>query len=244
MVEIRYRGRYEAADLAGRPISEVREQYRSELGIPDKARARLNGKKIGGKQESKTVLGGSDRLSFEDRSRRGLFLVGAVMLALVITGTLFAQTATTATVTLTLTGKSDFAAVTAAGSPPTWNVWGSYKGNMTAGDLFTITPETDFTGDMVAMITLTNASDLVSAYRVMVFEIEIYDSAGTPAQVGTTEYLTLTRGDITIEIDQTGHTAPYTVEITGGNYMTHRGGWTAGNEDPTILCDVIQKGAM
>jgi hypothetical protein len=244
MVEISYRGRHEAADMVGKPISEVREQYSSLLGIPEKAQARLNGKKIGGKHEPKTVLGANDRLSFEDRSRRGLFFAAAVMLTMVVTGSMFAQTATTATVSLTLTGKSDFAAVTAAGSPPTWNVWGSYKGNVTTGDLFTITPETDFTGDMVALITLTNASDLVSAYRVLVFEVEIYDSAGTPAQVGTTEYLTLTRGDITIEIDQTGHTAPYTVQITGGNYMTHRGGWTAGNEDPTILCDVIQKGAM
>ena len=244
MVEIKYKDRYEAADLAGKHIGEVREQYRSGFDIPNKARARLNGKRISGKHESKTTLSTNDRLSFEDRSHRGFFFGGAVLLALVVTGALFAQTATTATVTLTLTGKSDFANVTAAGSPPTWNVWGSYKGEVTTGDLFTITPEIDFTGDMVAMITIINASDLVSAYRVLVFEIEIYDSAGTPAQVGTTEYLTLTRGDITIEIDQAGFTAPYTVQITGGNYMTHRGGWTAGNEDPTILCDVIQKGAM
>ncbi len=244
MVEIKYRDRYEAADLAGKHIGEVREQYKSEFGIPDKAQARLNGKKISGKREFNTTLSANDKLSFEQRSHRGLFFGGAVLLALVVTGTMFATTATTTTVTLTLTGKADYAAVVAAGSPPTWNVWGSYKGEVTTGDLFTITPETDFTGDMVAMITITNASDLVSAYRVLILEIEIYDSAATPAQVGTTEYLTLTRGDITIEIDQTGFTAPYTVQITGGNYMTHRGGWTAGNEDPIILCDVIQKGAM
>jgi hypothetical protein len=166
------------------------------------------------------------------------------MLALLVTGAIFAQTATTATVTLNLTGKADYANVTAAGSPPTWNVWGSYKGTVATGDLFTITPETDYTGDMVALITLTNPADLVEAYRVLIFEIEIWDSAGTPAQMGTTEYLTLPKGEITIEIDQTGFTSPYTVQITGGAYMTHRGGWTAGNEDPTILCDVIQKGAI
>ncbi len=244
MVEIRYRDRYEAADLAGKHVGEVREQYRSGFGIPDKARARLNGTRISGKHESKKTLSENDKLSFEDRSRRGLFFAGAVMLALVITGGLFARGATTATVTLTLSGKSDFAAVVAAGSPPTWNVWGSYKGNMTAGDLFTITPETDFTGDMVALITLTNAHDLIEAYRLMVFEIEIYDSAGTPAQVGTTEYLTMAKGDMSIVIEQTGFTAPYTVQIISGFYITDRGGWTAGSEDPTILCNVIQKGTV
>ena len=245
MVEIRYRDHYELADLAGKGVAEVREQYKPGFGIPDKAQARLNGKGIRRKHESKTRLNADDKLSFEEKSRKGLFFVGAMLLALVITGSLFARGATTATITLALADNPDFASVVAAGSPPTWNVWGSYKGNVTAGNLFTITPEASFTGDMVAMLTLTNVADLIEAYRILIFEIEIYDSAGTPAQVGTTEYLTLAKGDMTsIEIDQTGYTPPYTVQIMSGSYMTHSGGWPSGREDPTILCDVIQKGAM
>ena len=92
-------------------------------------------------------------------------------------------------------------------------------------------------------LTLANAQDLVDTYRTLVLEVEVYDSQATPVQAGTTEYLTLGKGDITIEIDQTGLTAPYDVRLTAGSYATNRGGWAAGSEDPSILCEVIQKGS-
>ena len=199
---------------------------------------------IGYRNKSETGIGADDNVSFAKRRGKRFFLIGAVLLVLAITGGLFAYTATTTTVSLALNGTSDFAAVTAAGSPPTWTVWGQYKGSVVAGDLFTVTPEASFTGDMVVQLTLANSQDLVETYRALVLEIEIYDSQATPAQVGTTEYLTLGKGDITIEIDQTGLTAPYTVQITGGSYVTNREGWAAGSEDPSILCEVIQKGSM
>ena len=229
--------------LPPRPISsEVREQYKEEFSIPDKAQAKLNDKVVKSKLESDRILIKDDKLSFAEKSKRELFLIGAILLALAITGGVFAYGATTTTVGLTLVGTSDYAAVVAEVSPPTWTVWGKFKGQVTAGDLFTITPETNYTGDMVALLTLANAYDLVEAYRVLVLEIEIWDSAGTPAQVGTTEYLTLDKGVIEIEIDQSGFTSPYDIRLVNGFYITHRGGWDAGKEDPTILCDVIQKG--
>ncbi|HEY32962.1 MAG TPA: hypothetical protein G4O10_07635 [Dehalococcoidia bacterium] len=198
---------------------------------------------IGYSDKSETVLDAGEKASLVKKRGKRFFLIGAVLLALIITGGLFAFTATTTTVSLALTGTSDFASVTAAGSPPTWTVWGQYKGSVTAGDLFTVTPEASFTGDMVVQLTLANSQDLVETYRALVLEIEIYDSQATPVQVGTTEYLTLGKGDITIEIDQTGLTAPYTVQLTGGSYVTNRSGWAAGSEDPSILCEVIQKGS-
>ena len=240
MVEIRYGEHYEMADLAGRSVADAREQYKPEFGIPDKAQASLNGKGIGTKHELVTALGDNDSLTFAQKSRKGLFFIGAILLALAITGGVFAYGATTTTVDLLLTGTSDYAAVVAEGSPPTWTVWGKFKGAVTAGDLFEITPETNYTGDMVALITLTNTYDLVETYRVLVLEIEIWDQ--TPAQVGTTEYLTMDKGVIEIEIDQSGFTSPYDVRLVNGFYITHRSPWTVGKEDPTILCDVIQKG--
>ena len=242
MVEIRYGEHYEMADLAGRSIADAREQYKPEFGIPDKAQASLNGKGIGKKHELVTALGDNDSLTFAPKSRKGLFFIGVVLLAAAITGGIFAYGATTTTVGLSLIGTSDYAAVVAEVSPPTWTVWGKFKGKVTAGDLFEITPEANYTGDMVALITLTNTYDLVETYRVLVLEIEIWDTAGPPTQVGTTEYLTMDKGVIEIEIDQSGKTAPYDVRLVNGFYITHRSPWTAGKEDPTILCDVIQKG--
>ena len=244
MVEIRYRDSYELADLAGKSVAEAREQYGSEFGIPDRARVRLNDKLVKKKNEHSTELNSNDKLHFRDKNRKLPLLLGFVLLVVTISGGIFAYGATTTTVSLALSDQPDFAAVVAAGSPPTWNVFGSYRGTVTAGDLFTITPDANFTGDMVVVLTVTNVHDLVDTYRIMVLEIEIFDSQAIPVQVGTTEYLGLAKGEATIEIDQTGLTAPYDVQIASGFYITHRGGWTSGKEDPTILCDVMQKGAQ
>jgi len=243
MVEIRYGERYEMADLAGKSVAQAREQYKQEFGIPDKAQASLNSKGIGKKHESMTALGDDDSLTFAEKSRKGLFFIGAILLALAITGGIFAYGATTATVTLGLTAKTDFAEVEAA-SPPTWNVWGSYKGRVTAGDLFTITPEADWTGDMSVTLTIANAQDLVEAYKMLVLEIEVWDDvANTIATGSTTEYLTLGKGDIEIDFEQGAPAGTYTVKIISGYYITHKGGWTDGKEDPLIMCQVLQREA-
>ncbi len=245
MVEIRYGENYEMADLAGKSVAEAREQYKQEFGIPDKAQASLNGKGIRQKHEPVTALGDNDSLTFAEKSRKGLFFIGAILLALAITGGIFAYGATTTTVRLGLTDQPDFAAVT-AGAGPTWNVFGSYKGKVGTGTLFTITPADGvpadaWTGDMSVVVTIGNAHELVEAYRILVFEIEVWNLADT--SIGTTEYLTMGVGEISIEFTQSTP-GPYTVEITDGYYITHRGGWaTANAEDPLIMCQVLQRSA-
>jgi len=246
MVEIRYGERYEMADLAGRSIADAREQYKQEFGIPDKAQARLNSKGIRQKHEPVTALGDNDSLTFAEKSRKGLFFIGAILLALAITGGIFAYGATADIVDLDLTAQADFAAVLEnTVDPPTWDVWGSYKGSVDTGDLFTVTPDATggWTGDMSIVLTLTNAHELVAAYRILVLEVEIWDSAGTPVKVDGPEYLTMGTGEISFEIDQTGFTAPYDVRLTGGFYISHRGGWTTNYEDPSIFCQVLQRSA-
>ena len=242
MIEIRYGEHYEMADLAGKSIAQAREQYKQEFGIPDKAQANLNSKGIRQKHEPVTALGDNDNLTFAQKSRKGLFFIGTILLAAAITGGIFAYGATTATLSLTLADQPDFASVAAAGSPPTWTVWGSYKGKVTAGDLFTVTPATGWTGDMSVLVTLTNAHDLVETYRILVLEIEIWDSNATPVKVGTTEYLTMGTGEASIEFTQTAD-PPYDVRLTDGFYITHRGGWTTGKEDPAIFAQVLQRSA-
>jgi len=227
------------AELAGKSVAEAREQYKDEFSIPGKAQARLNGKGIRKKLEPETKLSDDDQLSFAEKSRKGLLFIGCILLALAISGGIFAYGQTTTTVGLTVTGQGDFAVVTAAGSPPAWNVFGSYKGKVGTGDLFTITPDAAWTGDMSVLLTLTNSYKLVEAYRILVLEIEIHDAGANP--VGTTEYLTLGKGDIDIEFSQTS--GPYKVKLTDGFYITHRAGWGAAADDPNIFCQVLQRSA-
>jgi hypothetical protein len=93
---------------------------------------------------------------------------------------------------------------------------------------------------MSVILRIANAQDLIECYGILVFEIEIWDTA---AQLGTTEYLSLGKGgQIYIDIDYSSNT-PYTVEVKGGYYVTHRSGWPTGQEDPTIYCQVLQRSA-
>ncbi|MBA7636062.1 hypothetical protein ES703_43675 [subsurface metagenome] len=245
MVEIRYGERYEMADLAGRSIADAREQYKQEFGIPDKAKASLNDKGIRQKHEPKTALGDNDSLTFTQKSRKGLFFIGAILLALAITGGIFAYGATADIVDLDLTAQSDFAAVLEnTVDPPSWDVWGSYKGSVGTGTLFTVTADAvgGWTGDMSVILTITNAHDLVAAYRILVLEIEVHNGVDALASGSTTEYLTLGVGEVSIEFTQLT-VGPYTVQITDGFYITHRGGWAANAEDPSIFCQVLQRSA-
>jgi len=192
-------------------------------------------KGLGKRQEPKIALSHNDSLTFAQKSRKGLFFIGAILLALVITGGVFAWGATTTTVTLTVTEKPDFATVT-AGAGPTWNAFGSFKGSVGQATLFTIAPDAAWSGDMSVVVTLANAQDLVEAYRILVLEIEVWNNADV--SIGTTEYLTLGVGEISIDFTQ-ATAGPYTVEVTGGYYITHKAGaWSA---DPVIMCQVLQR---
>ena len=86
MVEIRFGGNFEVADLAGCSVSEARDQFKADFEIPGKAVAKINGKKIKGDMESETILNDDDTLSFGVARARTPFLVGALLLALDVAG--------------------------------------------------------------------------------------------------------------------------------------------------------------
>ncbi len=114
MVEIRYGENYEVANLAGQSVAEAREQFKGEFGIAGKAGARINDRKVKGKMEAEVRLADNDRLTFtEAKVGKGVFLVGALLLALSVTGGVFAFGLTTASTDFDQVTKSgeDFATV-------------------------------------------------------------------------------------------------------------------------------------
>ena len=247
MIEIRYSNQYEVADLSGRSVSEARKLFKNELGIPDKASARLNGKRVKGNLEAEALLTDCDTLTFAQPKRKTVYMIGALLLLLVITGSVFAYTATTDTASMTLSAQDDYATVADNSSGTTWNVFGNYKGATGSGTLFSITPANGFTADLSASVLLANADELVNAYRVLVLKVSIYsDSSGSINMSDTVagpEYLTLSKGEVSLDIEQLGHTAPYHVYLDSGFYISHGkgAGWNS-DEDPVLLLDVYQKG--
>ena len=247
MVEIRYRDQYEVADLTGRSVSDARKLFKNELGIPDKATAKLNGKRVKGNLEADTRLTECDTLSFSRPTGRGPLLIGALLLTLAITGGVFAYTATSTSAQLGVVAQTDFVTVssnlTDNVTGDTWNIFGKYKGTLPDGNLFTIVPAAGYPGDLVATISLGNGDDMVKAYRVWVMNVEIRDEDDALASSGV---LTLSNGEVELAIDVSAtNPTGYYVKSTGGFYVSPlwQGFWAAndGAEDPLLYIDVVQR---
>jgi molybdopterin converting factor small subunit len=254
MVEIRYGDQYEVTDLAGQTVNEAREQFKSEFGIPEKANARLNGSKVKSHTESDTVLNDDDRLTFAVSRSRTPFLVGALLLALAVTGSVFAFGFINASTTLTATTvNSNFADVTVNTTGIAnigWSAFGFFKGSIAGpNSIFNITPAVGYTGDLVTTVTLGNADQLVKRYRQLSLQLQMVD-ATTNATLDINEsgaadandwvMLTLDNGSVSLFTNGGQNMA---VRVKKGFYITHVFpflGWS-GSASPELFCEVAQR---
>lgn len=263
MVEISYRTYSEQADLAGKSVAEAREQYKPVFDISDKAKAYLSGERakaiLSGKPvkkdlEPETILEEDDKLSFAQKSRKGLILVGAFLLALTVTGSTFAFGALTHTVTATVTPKDDFVGVDVGADAISWTAFGGLAGTIAEKtQVFEITPADTFTGDFVVQLYLTNVEEVSEVYRALGMRFSIVNGSGNTliesvTGVPAVGFLSLQNPICEIEVVTTG--TPDGIEVIdvkllGGFYKANRygGGWTADAEDPDIFCQILQKGA-
>jgi len=253
MVEIRYSDYYEVSDLAGQSVAEARECFKSEFGIPDKARAKVNGKKIKGDAEADVMLGADDKLAFAEEKGKAVFLVGALLLALAVTGSVFAFGYVTQTTTLTISSAgSDFASITEnVTTRPSISAYGLFKGSIGAGNLYNIdTTGSNYDGDLVATVAIANGDELVKVYRVMAMFIEVRDSVGSIVDINADSVndtkdvalLTLNNGAVDLYID--GAVDTFHVNLKSGFYVSqiyHAGNWGAGATSPILYCDIAQR---
>jgi len=252
MVEIRYGDQYEIADLAGHSVSEAREQFKAEFGIPDKATAKLNAGKVKTSAEIDTVLNDDDKLTFAVSRSRGAYLVGALLLA--VTGGVFAFGFVNATTELNAgTINSNFAEVSQ--NPDyanlTWTPFGFFKGAIPGPHgVFDIVPGSGYTADLVVTVTLGNADELAEVYRILALQLELVDASdNSTLEINEDSdinnnwvMLTLNNGEVSMFPD--GSTGNMTVRVKRGFYITHvrpSGGFTGGYEDPELFCEVAQR---
>jgi len=246
MVEIKYGDQYEVTDLAGQTVSEAREQFKSEFGIPDKANARLNGSKV--KTELDTVLNDDDKLTFAVSRGKGAYLIGALLLALVVTGGVFAYGWVNATTTLSgSTTNYNFADVTASNNVTAWVAHGNMKGSIDAGNLFNVSPAPGYGGDLVISVGLGNAGDLAKRYRVLSLQLELYNADNTSlmdisaGNGAVWTMLNLKNGSV--DLFPSVSTSNMTVRVKDGFYITHAKGSAAwdGDAAPDLFCEVAQR---
>jgi hypothetical protein len=261
MVEIKYRDQFEVSELAGQTVSEAREQFKAEFGIPNKAQAKLNGSKVKAGAEIDTVLTDDDKLTFVTSHGKGAYLVGALLLALAVTGGVFAAGFINASTTLNAsTQNSNFADVsvnTTGVASLTWDAWGFYKGSITTSTngtaIFNIdTATSGYTGDLVVTVSLGNADQLVKRYRALSLQLAMVDQTGAVMDINAdgitnaaSDWVMLTLDNGSVSMFPTSTANVTTVRVKKGFFITHvvpNLGWPGGSSaSPDLFCEVAQR---
>jgi hypothetical protein len=200
------------------------------------------------------VLNDDDRLTFAVSKGKGAYLVGALLLALAVTGSVFAFGFINASVTLTGTAAStDFATVNTSGAGPTWTAFGFFKGTIGSGPIFYVdTDASDYTGDLVVTVSLANAADLVKAYRVLALTLEMRDANGNLLDINedTTnltadDYVILSLDNGSVSMFPNGANITRTIWVKSGFYISHIWtSWPAGSTSPLLFAEVAQRGQL
>jgi hypothetical protein len=264
MIEIRYKDQYEVTDLAGCTVREARDRFQEELGIPSKAYVKLNGSKLNAKAEGSTVINDDDRLSFGVSRIRGAYYITAMLLALVITGGVFASGFINGSTTLTGAAISDsnFAEVsvnTTGVADISWAGFGFFKGALSSTypthsangtPIFNVNTFTSgYTGDLVVNVSLGNADQLATKYRVLALRLAMLNSANQTMDInesGTADaddWVMLTLDNGSVSMFPGGISDNMTVRVLSGFYITQvkpNGVW-GGDAQPQLFAEVVQR---
>jgi hypothetical protein len=193
----------------------------------------------------------------QKKGRKKLHLFGALALALLLTGGLFAYTYTTANIALGMTAKSDIASVATAG----YNAggagglyglaFGKYKGDLPEGNLFSIDPLDDYTGDLTIKVSIMNPGELARAYQYFNMKLALTDAGGTViigagAAPSGHEYQVLSLENGVVEFDVAATLSqPYYVKLMDGGFSTFGRsplGWGSNAAvDPQLFCEVVAR---
>ena len=118
-------------------------------------------------------------------------------------------------------------------------------GTVPTGDLFDITPDTNFTGELAVKVYLTNTGALAKAYQELNMQLYLEGSVEA-GQTPNYQLLTLENGVATFNLKDFTPGNTYTLSVTGGDYtLTSRdtseweAGWTV---TPEFYCQIMQRG--
>jgi len=195
----------------------------------------------------------------EKKGRKRFYtLLGALALALMLTGGLFAYTYTTADIALGMTAKSDIATVepagyNAGGAGGLYGMaFGKYKGDLPAGNLFSITSG-DYTGDLTVKVSIMNPGELARAYQYFNMQLALTDQngdiiIGSGAAPAGHKYqvLSLENGVVGFDVAYSvGAGQPYYVRLVDGGFSTFGKSplpWASNySVDPQLFCEVVAR---
>jgi len=136
-------------------------------------------------------------------------LILALVLALTLSGGAYAYTFTTASGTINIAEPTgDVVTSNATATQPDWNSIlvelsseNKTYGDVPIGNLFTITPNTAYTGDLVAKVYLANTGNLTKAYSYLNMKVYL-DSSVEAGETPNYRLLTLQNGEVALTMEE------------------------------------------
>lgn len=117
------------------------------------------------------------------------------------------------------------------------------SGNVPTGELFYITPQDDYPGDLAVKVYLLNTNDLIKAYHVLNLNLYL-DGSAEAAQTPNYRTLTLDNGVATLNLPG-GAGVSHTLSLSGGAYTlvsTDPDEWASGwTIVPELYAEVAQR---
>jgi len=256
MVSIKYRTNCEIADYSRHTVQEAREYFRDTLGIPKKAKAVLNGNAIALKIEPGIVLDDDDELVFTGANYRGIIFIAAVFTAIAITGGIFTfgYINGTQSIAVTLSGSGgNFVDVTSNTTQPlNWNLPGNSSGDTGNGTLWDVdSAGSGYTGDLTAVVYLTNIEKMKHVYRGFGLFLAVYDSSGQLMDINNDgnaslnddlAFLSLNNGLVELYFD--GNADIFTMVVNHGFFLTNPYDaitWTSDAASPALYIEILQR---
>jgi len=182
------------------------------------------------------------------------YLVVALMAYLAVTSGMFAYAYTTGTQAISVTAATaDFAEIgpasgSAATPPPTYKgskLFGSYRGAMWGGTLFSVNVTDDYTGDIAINVYLDNIDEMGKNYGMWMMKLRFVDSADNATAVdiqGIDRPLTLNNGVVTFIAKDLVSANEYYIDAVSGVYRSHSWGYITnfGTIQPSITAEILQ----
>jgi hypothetical protein len=177
------------------------------------------------------------------KSRKGLVLLAALLITILVTGGLFAYTSLiTSTSIAVAAATSDYASITLDAAPPAgYKLVGSRVGSIGSGKLFDIDRSADFTGDLEIQVYLTNIDELVKDYSFWMVRVEVQDADGDKVDANLATLLLSLQNPIASFPVKDWEATRYVV-VTGGSYRALPFSMGITGNDPLILAQVVQVG--
>jgi len=174
------------------------------------------------------------------------YFIIALAASLAVTGGMFAYAYTTTTQTIAVSGTADFAEIGAYYNPPSYSIFGNYRGALPDGDIFSINLTSGYPGDIAVNVYLDNIDQLGKNYGLWLMRLELVrasDNASMDIEGDVIRLVSLNNGSVSFVSNNMTSGTEYRIRSDGGVYKAFPWAYinaVGGTVDPSFTAEVLQ----